>query len=150
MKVYYIFKIKNEFVSLYKDSPSVLYQILKSIYYLDKQSVDIGYNLFNQLIQTIDKIELDRDIYVKMHKDIPYIKQKDIHIINNLYKNEVSRLRINHFFMRLELDQDFCSFYPYLNKKEKHLFVCNFKVCDFFFLDDYLKISLPKTLAYPK
>ena len=36
MKVYYIFKIKKEFINLYQDSPSVLFHILKSIYYLDK------------------------------------------------------------------------------------------------------------------
>ena len=142
MKVYYIFKIKNEFVSLYKDTPSVLYNILKNIYYMDKDSVEYGYNLFNQLIQTIDKIQLDRDIYIYMHQDIPYIKKKDIHIIHNLYKNEISKLRINNFYMKLELEQDFSSFYPYLESKEKNLFVCNFHRTDFFFLEDYLENNL--------
>lgn len=139
MKVYYIFKIKKEFVSLYKDTPIVLYQILRRIYYLDKSSLEIGYNLFNQIIQTIDKNLLDKEIFLKMHQDIPYVKQKDIHIINNLYKNELSRLRINNFYMRLELDQDSCGFYKFLNEKEDDLFFCNFKVLDYFFLDDYLK-----------
>lgn len=134
MKVYYIFKIKKEFVNLYKDVPSVLYNILKSIYYLDKDSVEYGYNLFNQLISTIDKYNLDKELYIEMHKDIPYIKKKDIHIINNLYKDEVSRLRINNFFMRLELDQEYSSFYEYLKNKEDNLFICNFKETDFFFL----------------
>lgn len=134
MKVYYIFKIKKEFVNLYKDVPSVLYNILKSIYYLDKDSVEYGYNMFNQLISTLDKYNLDKELYIEMHKDIPYIKKKDIHIINNLYKDEVSRLRINNFFMRLELDQEYSSFYEYLKNKEDNLFICNFKETDFFFL----------------
>lgn len=138
MRVYYIFKIKNEFVNLYKDAPSTLYSILRNIYYLDKDSAQYGYNMFNQLIQTIDKNKLDRDIYIKMHKDIPYIKQKDIHIINNLYKDEVSRLRINNFYMKLVLDQEFSSFYKYLNEKEDNLFICNFKTTDYFFLKDYM------------
>ena len=72
MKVYYIFKIKKEFVNLYKDTPSVLYNILKSIYYLDTDSVEYGYNLFNQLIMILDKYKLDREIYISMHKDLPY------------------------------------------------------------------------------
>ena len=134
MKVYYLFKIKKEFVNLYKDIPSVLYNILKTIYYLDKNSVDYGYNLFNQLISNIDKYGLDKDIYINMHKDYPYIKKNDIHIINNLYKNEVSRLRINNFFMKLELEQDFSTFYNYLSNKENNLFICNFKETNFFFL----------------
>lgn len=139
MKVYYIFKIKKEFVSLYEDTPSVLFNILKSIYYLDRESVEYGYNLFNQLISTIDKLKLDRELYIEMHQDIPYSKAKDIHIINNLYNDEKSKLRINNFFMKLEVDQEFSSFYKYLNKKEKNLFVCNFKSTDFFFLNEYLK-----------
>ena len=134
MKVYYIFKIKKEFVNLYEEVPSVLFNILKSIYYLDKESVEYGYNLFNQLINTLDKYKLDKDLYIEMHRDIPYIKKQDIHIINNLYKDEVSRLRINNFFMRLELEQEYSSFYEYLKNKEDDLFICNFKETDFFFL----------------
>ncbi len=134
MKVYYIFKIKKEFVNLYEEVPSVLFNILKSIYYLDKESVEYGYNLFNQLINTLDKYKLDKDLYIEMHRDIPYIKKQDIHIINNLYKDEVSRLRINNFFMRLELEQEYSSFYEYLKNKEDNLFICNFKETDFFFL----------------
>lgn len=142
MKVYYIFKIKKEFINLYKDTPSILYNILKTIYYMDKESVEYGYNLFNQLINTLDKIKLDRDLYIEMHQDIPYTKSGDIHIINNLYKDEVSRLRINNFYMKLELEQDYSSFYNYLNKKESNLFICNFKRTDFFFLKDYLENNL--------
>ena len=142
MKVYYIFKIKNEFLSLYRDTPNVLYQILRKIYYLDKDSVELGYNLFIQLIENIDKIKYDKNLFIKMHQEIPYLKRDDIHIINNLYKNEVSRLRINNFFMKLELDQDFSSFYDLLNQMDSDLFVCNFKNIDYFFLNDYLQKDL--------
>ena len=72
MKVYYIFKIKKEFINLYQDSPSILFNILKSIYYLDKTEVDYGYNLFRQLTDPINKNQLDRDLFIKLHQDIPY------------------------------------------------------------------------------
>ena len=142
MKVYYIFKIKKEFVNLYKDTPSILYNILKNIYYMDKDSVEYGYHLFNQLIQSFDKLKIDRDLYIEMHQDVPYTKEKDMHQIHNYYKDEISTLTINNVYMKLELDQDFSSFYPYLNKKENNLFVCNFKNTDFFFLEDYLENNL--------
>ncbi|MBR3211043.1 MAG: sporulation inhibitor of replication protein SirA [Bacilli bacterium] len=135
MKVYYIFKIKNEFVRLYKDTPSVLYHILKNIYYLNHDSVEYGYHLFQQLIQTFDKNKLDRDLYIQMHQDIPYTKVKDIHEIHNRYKMETSKLVINTIYMKLEIEQDFSSFYSYLLEKEDNLFVCNFKNTDFFFLE---------------
>ena len=73
MKVYYIFKIKKEFINLYQDSPSILFNILKSIYYLDKTEVDYGYNLFRQLTEPIDKNKVDRDLFIKLHQDIPFL-----------------------------------------------------------------------------
>ncbi len=135
MKVFYIFQIKKELVSLYKETPSILFNILRSIYYLDKEEVDYGYHLFKQIIVPFSKNELDRKIFLKYHQDIPYTKQKNIHIFNNLYKDEVSRLQINHFYMKLEVDQNFSSFYSYLLEEFDNLFVCSFKHIDFFFLE---------------
>lgn len=142
MKVYYIFKLKNEFTNLYKDNPSVLFNILKSIYYLDKTEVDYGYNLFKQLTLPLNKNELDRHLYIKLHKDIPYIKRKNVHYINNLYKDEVSRLIINNFYLKLELEQEHSSFFEILNNEMDNLFVCSFKNTDFFFLNEYLRKEL--------
>lgn len=139
MKVYYIFKIKKEIANLYKDTPSILYNILKSIYYLDKDEVTYGYNLFNQLIIPIKKKNLDRKIFIKLHQDAPYTKRKNIHYINNLYRNEVSRLVINNYYLKIEAEQKSSSFFNIINKELDNLFVCNFKSTDFFFLNDYLK-----------
>ena len=135
MKVYYIFKMKKQFISLYKDTPSVLYNILKNIYYLDKEEVDYGYNLFIP----INKNELARKLFIKLHQEIPYSKRKDIHYINNLYKNEISRLNITNMFMKLELEQNFSSFFKILQEEIDDLFVCCFNRVDFFFLDDYIR-----------
>ena len=96
MKTYYIFKIKKEFINLYKDSPSVLYNILRNIYYLNKEEVEYGYNIFNQLTNPLEKNKIDRDLFIKFHRDIPYSKRKNIHYINNLYRNEISRLVVNN------------------------------------------------------
>ena len=137
MKVYYIFKIKKEFVNLYKDTPSVLYNILKNIYYLEKEEVDYGYNLFNQLITPINKSKLDRSIFLKFHQDIPYSKRKDTHYINNLYRNEISRLTINKSYLKLEIEQNFSSFFKILDDELDNLFACSFKKVDFFFIEEY-------------
>lgn len=142
MKVYFIFKLKKEFVNLYKDNPSVLFNILKSIYYLDRTEVDYGYNLFKQLILPFSKNELDRKLYIKLHKTIPYSKRKEIHCINNLYKDEISRLTVNNFYLKLETEQKFSSFFQILNEELSNLFICSFKDTDFFFLSEYLQKEL--------
>ena len=134
MRVYYIFKIKKEFINLYKDSPSVLYNILKNIYYLDKEEVEYGYNIFNQLTTKIEKNKLDRELFIKFHKSIPYTKRKDIHYINNLYRNEISRLKVNKSYLKLELEQNYSTFFDILKEEDNNLFACSFQKCDFFFL----------------
>ena len=138
MKVYYIFKMKEEFVDLYKESPSILFHILKSIYYLDREEVDYGYHLFRQLIHPLDKNTLDRRLFIKLHQEVPYSKRKEVHYINNFYRNEISRLTINHFYCRLEVEQNFSSFFPILKEELGNLFICAFQKTDFFFLNDYL------------
>ena len=138
MKVYYIFKMKEEFVDLYKESPSILFHILKSIYYLDREEVDYGYHLFRQLIDPFDKNILDRRLFIKLHQEVPYSKRKEVHYINNFYRNEISRLTINHFYCRLEVEQNFSSFFPILKEELGNLFICAFQKTDFFFLNDYL------------
>ena len=54
MRVFYIFKIKEEFKYLYKDNPSSLYNLLKQIYYLGKDDISYGKNIFHQLTDEID------------------------------------------------------------------------------------------------
>ena len=135
MKVYYIFNIKKEFIDLYKDTPSVLFNILKNIYYLDKKEVDYGYNLLNQLINPIEKNSLDRKLYLKLHQELPYSKRKEIHYINNLYRNEVSRLTVYNTYLKLEIEQNYSSFFDILKDEYNNLFICSFQKTDFFFLD---------------
>lgn len=139
MKVYYFFNIKKQYISLYKDTPSVLFNILKSIYYLDREEAEYGYNLFSQLINPLNKKKLDKDLFIELHQDIPYSKRNNTHYINNLYKDEVSRLTVNNYYIRLEAEQNFSSFFNILNNKLNNIFVCDFQKTDFFFLDDKMK-----------
>ena len=105
---------------------------------LDKQEVEYGYNLFTQLIIPFKKDDFDRKLFIDLHQDIPYSKRKNVHYINNLYLNEVSRLVVCNYYLKLEVEQNFSSFFKILNRENKNLFVCCFKKTDFFFLDDYL------------
>ena len=138
MKVYFIFNIKDEFINLYKDNAPVLYNILRGIYYLKKEEVEYGYNLFRQLVSPIEKAKMDRDIFIKLHRDIPYIKRKNIHIYNNFY-SEISRLTIKGSYIRLEVEQDFSSFFEVINSFSSNFFACDFNHHRFFFLSDYLE-----------
>lgn len=135
MRVFYIFKIKEEFKYLYQDNPSQLYNLLKQIYFLGKDDINYGENIFNQLIEKIDKESMDRKLFIKLHKEIPYSKRENIHIMNNLYKDEISRLVIKNTYMKIETESSFSSFFNFLAQLDENLFACDFSYIDFFFLD---------------
>lgn len=135
MRVFYIFNIKEEFKYLYLESPSLLYGILKQIYYLGKEDILYGKNIFSQLTEEVDKQSIDRLLYIKLHQDMPYSKRGDIHYMNNLYKDEVSRLTVKNAYMKLETESSFSSFFPYLSELGDNFFACDFFFPDYFFLD---------------
>ncbi len=134
MKVYFIFEVKDEFVNLYLDNTRVLFNILRNIYFLEKEEVNFGYNLFRQITNSIDKSLIDRKIFLRCHQDIPYSKRSNIHYINNLYRDEVSRLVVKNSYMKLEIEYNKSSFFDILRDYSNNYFVCDFKNFDFFFL----------------
>lgn len=134
MKVYFIFEVKEELKKLYKGNERILFSILKQLYYLDKSELMYGYNLFAQITNSINKTFLDKTIYIALHQDVPYSKRGQIHYINNLYKDEISRLEIKRSYIRLEIEQNFSSFTKHLIAYSPNLFACDFTKQDYFFL----------------
>ena len=140
MKVYFIFDIKEEFIKLYQGNEKILYNILKQIYFLDKEELTYAYTLLNQIINKIDKQTLDRKIFLQFHQDIPYSKRGQIHYINNLYKDEISRLEIKKSHIKLECEQKNSTFMPILKSLSNNFFVCDFFNQEYFFMESEEKI----------
>ena len=139
MRVYFIFDIKEEFINLYRGNERILFNILKQIYYLEKEEAEYGYHLFKQLINPIEKSKIDRTLFLKLHQDIPYSKRGDIHYYNNLYKDEISRLTVKYSYIKIEAEQLASSFFSYLNLLNPRFFVCEFRYQDYFFLQDSIE-----------
>ncbi len=142
MKVYFIFDIKKEFVSLYHENEKVLFDILRQIYYLDSSEITYGYTLLNQLINKINKNYIDQKIYIKYHQYIPYSKKNMTHYINNMYRDEISRLIVKNSYIKLEQEKTNSTFFEVLKNYSNNYFACDFKNKDFFFLSDKNNASL--------
>lgn len=142
MKVYFIFEVKDEFKKLYKGNERILFSILKQLYYLDKSELMYGYNLFSQLTNGINKRQLDQKIFIELHQEIPYSKRNQIHYINNLYKNEISRLEIKRTYIKLEIEQEHSTFFKILENYSSNLFACDFSKQDYFFITNEETISI--------
>ena len=136
MRRFYIFSIRKELMSLYKENPGNLYKILNSIYGMNEEELTYAYNLFQQICVNIDNLSLNNKLYLKMHNDLVYTKIDNEHIINNLYKDEVSVLKVKKSHLVLDCNSSYSSFFQFLNSQDSNFFVCDFKASDYFFLSD--------------
>jgi hypothetical protein len=136
MRRFYIFSVRDELMGLYKDDPSNLYKILNSIYNMNESDLTYAYNLFKQLCMSIDNLTINNRLYLKMHNDLVYTKFDNEHIINNLYKDEVSILKVKKSHLVLDSNSSYSSFFSFLNQNNANYFICDFKTGDYFFLSD--------------
>ena len=136
MRTFYIFKIKEEVQKLYFESPENLYHILKYLYYLRKKENAYGVGFFHQLVDIIDKHSLNRNIFIKYQKERVYSKLRGIHVINDLYKDEISSLDIKYSYILIECNQNTSSFFSILSEASNDFFICDFVNEDYFWLSD--------------
>lgn len=134
MKEYYVFDIKREFVKLYENKASDLFYIFNRIYYMKEIDKMYGYNLFEQMSNFFDKKKINEYIYDKYKDKIMYSYSDNEHIINNLFLNEISILKVKSSNIRIETNSDECTFLEDLKNYNPNLFVCNFKEQEYFFV----------------
>lgn len=135
MRIYYVFDIKKEYISLYRDTPSNLYNVLFQLYRLRKKDIDYGYNMFKQIVKKIDKEKINQDIFLTMHNKMTYVKKGPDHIINNLYKDEVTILRAKNAYIVINTNKSYTEFFNVLMRENgNNYFVCDFQTNDYFFL----------------
>ena len=136
MKEYYVFLIRDEFVKLYSSKSSDLFYIFNRIYYMKEMDKMYGYNLFSQISYFFNKDDVNEFLYNKYKDKIMYSYTNDEHIINNLFLNEISILKVKPSSIRIQTNTSSSSFLEDLKNYNKTLFVCNFKEQEFFFISD--------------
>ena len=136
LRTFYIFKIKKDFYNLYLNNSFSLYNVLKQLYYIKRRDIKYGFSMFNQLTDKIDKDALDRQIFIKYHKELYYSKNDNDHIINNLYKDEVSILTIKKAYILINANKNYSSFFNVIDKIGSNYFICDFINEDYFWIND--------------
>lgn len=136
MRTFFVFDLKEEMINLYEDTPSSLYIILKQIFNLNSENVEYGSTLFNQICKFVNKDEIDRNVFIKLHQEIPYSKRRDVHIYNNLYLDEVTTMVVKNTYVKIESNKDFAYFLKTLSNYSSNFFVCDFNNYDYFLLKD--------------
>ena len=135
MRTFLVFDINDIYYSLYKDYPKSIYNILNQIYHLKKDNLSFAKNILYSLVNNIEKSELDKDLFIKLHRDLPYSKRGSIHIFNNFYYGEITTMEIKNSYIKIKSSKDYNYFFKSLSFYN-HLFVCDFELGDYFFLKD--------------
>ena len=131
MRIFYVFNIKKEVYDIYKDTPSVLYNFFRELHTFEKENLDYASSIFNQIATTFNKEVLDLKIYLKLHNRLIYSKKCDEHIINDLYKDEISIMKIKRSYIVINCNKNYSTFFNYMNNES---FICDFNNCDYFFV----------------
>ena len=63
-----------------------------------------------------------------------YSKNGEKHIINNLYKDEVSVLTVKNSYLLITTNQNNTSFFQILDQYASDFFICDFSNMDYFWL----------------
>lgn len=136
MRTYFVFRVKKEFIQLYRENSGSLFEILKHLYYMRKHEMNYGFNLFSQLTEKINKAELNKAIFVRYHNDLVYTKNGNEHVINNLYRDEISVLTIKTSYILITANHNYSSFFNIISDFGDDYFVCDFTYQDYFWINE--------------
>ena len=140
MRIFYVFNIRKEIYDLYSYTPSVIFNFLNRLYYSKKEDFNSGNIIYNQMIDKFNKEKLDLKIYIWLHNKLIYSKKGEEHIINNLYKDEISIMKIKKSYIVINTNKNISEFFNIINKEYKECFVCDFINQDYFFIQNIKKL----------
>ncbi len=135
MRTYYLFEIKENIIKNYKNNYDELFQLLESIYKLKEDDLILGYNIFNKIVNPIDKDNFNNYIKNKNISSENYICYDYTHIINDFYNDESTKLIINNSHIKIKTNKNAPSFF-YNIRNFDNIFVCDFYNKDYFLLNE--------------
>lgn len=137
MRTFYLFRINQEFMNLTARNPYNLYKTMEDIYYLKRDEVDIGYNMFKQIVLPFNQERINDYLFYLYKNDDHYTKYNNNHMINNFYTDEQSKLIVNKTFLLLKTTKVKPTFFENL-KVDNGIFVCDFVNKDYFWLEQMI------------
>ena len=125
LKTFYLFKLKANYINVAKTTPNNIYILLNSIYKHNKKELYIAFDLFNEICLPINNEFFNDYIYKKLRSSEEYTKFKNIHMYNNYFTDEVSKMIVNKSHIRIKSNFNDNIFKINLNDLG-NLFICDF------------------------
>ena len=125
MNTYHIFAIKKDAYNIYKNNEYSLYKLIYNLYNINKEDINYGITLYNQLCYPINKKIIEE--YLELIHKIRLGKNRYM-ISENNNKSILIIKPSNIIYKTKKLSNDIIYI---LNNYYKYLFICNFKEKDY-------------------
>ncbi len=129
MKTYHIFAIKKNIYNTYKNKEYSLYKILFNLYNLNKEDINYGLTLYNQICYPINKKIVEE--YLEFTN---YRKGKNKYMISDTKNIAVLIIKPSNIIYKSNIINKDITYI--LNNYYKYLFICNFKEKDYKWLNN--------------
>lgn len=141
MRTYYIFNVNKYYTYMYKNKPFKMYKLFEEIYRTKEYDSMKTYHVFEQIANPFNKIMINEYIYYEYKFKYGYKREDNMHVLNN---DELTRLTVNNYNIKLKTTANYSSFFKILNNYNNNLFVCDFDNKDYFWLSKLYMSSLQK------
>lgn len=147
MRTFYLFKINDNYSNLTKNIPYNLYNTYLSIKLSNKNNLNYLYNQYKSITDKLIVPDINKILYYKMRDMDGYSLYRNIHMYNNYYSDEVSKLIIYNSYFVLKSNKSNSTFFTILFNIP-NIFVIDFENKDYFWLDEIDNLRLVKQGTY--
>lgn len=126
MKTYYIFLIKKEIYEIYRSNPKSLYKTLFNLKNMNKQDLNLGLSIYNEICNIINKKKLIK--YINL---LPITKSK-----KNKYLINENIMIINPSKIIIKTNKINDDIIYTLNNYNEYFFICDFKNNKYYWLNE--------------
>jgi len=143
MRKYYLFLVKKEYYSMYKNKSYVLYKLLENLKNIETYDFSYGINIFHQLCLPFSVKVLSNYIENRIN-----FKRINLKIIKIDSKFENTYLQINYSCIVIKTNINMPQIFKIFNIYSKNIMVCDFENQDYFWLNDHIKSKLYNDETY--
>lgn len=132
MRQYYIFKVNDNFSSLYNNKEFYLYKMFEQISKSNIKDFSVSYRLFSQMATAYDKSKINSSLYKAYMFNDSYTKTLNKHLYNDGI--EKTKLVVYNSYIKINTNKNITCFFKNL-VDNNNLFVCDFNNKDYFWLN---------------
>ena len=131
MRTFYLFKVNEDYSKLTRNIPYNLYSTYLDIKLSSKNNLDYLFNQYKSITDYLKPKLINQFLFNKMKDMDGYSLYKNIHMYNNYYSDEVSKLKVYNSYFILESNKQNSTFFSLL-QEIPYLFVIDFENKDYF------------------